>query len=97
MLSSRESHGELLVAVRPEGRPRWQQAMYRLGALQDLEFRSRASPLAGLRGWVWCDEAADDNGDPLHVCDGDRHRVVITVRRADNPNCFELLTSLAAA
>ena len=94
---SERSPGEMLVAVRPERRPRWQQATYRLATVHDLEFRGPARALAALSAWVWCDEAADDNGDPLHVCDGDKHRVAVTVRRADNPHCFELLMNLAAA
>ena len=65
--------------------------------MHDLEFRSPASPLTGFRAWVWCDEAADDHGDPTYVCDGDKHLVVVSVRRADNPHCYELLTSLATA
>jgi hypothetical protein len=98
MASSKGDAPDVMVAVRPVGRPIWQQATYRLATVHNLQLTNPSSPVQGLRAWVWCDEAADDNGDPLHVCDGaDRHQVVVNVRRADNPHSFELLVSLATA
>jgi len=96
--SSKGDDHDVMVAVRPEGRPIWQQATYRLAGVHNLEFTNPQSPLQGFRAWVWCDEAAEDHGDRLHACDGaDRHKVVVNVRRADNPHSFELLVSLATA
>ena len=82
--------------VRPVGRPVWQQAAYRLADVHDLEFVNPSWPLQGFRAWVSCDEAADDNGDPVHECDGtDKHRVMVNIRRADNARFYDLLLAVA--